>query len=131
MQDGERCTRNGEALLDVSGASPYALVCRSACVLQAGSDAGDGAQDEVDESCLLALRELFLVHLLAQRPEGEHLGDGQRVHVWGADADGLAEHVTVLQRPLVAHDALKLVRSMALENHGECGCAGSLLDKVT
>lgn len=53
------------------------------------------------------------------------------VHVWGADADGLAEHVTVLQRPLVAHDALKLVRSMALENHGECGCTGSLLDKVT
>ena len=52
-------------------------------------------------------------------------------HVWGADADGLAEHVAVLQRPLVAHDALKLVRSMALENHGECGCAGSLLDKVT
>ena len=52
-------------------------------------------------------------------------------HVWGADADGLAEHVTVLQRPLVTHDALKLVRSMALENHGECGCAGSLLDKVT
>ena len=47
------------------------------------------------------------------------------------DADGLAEHVAVLQRPLVAHDALKLVRSMALENHGECGCAGSLLDKVT
>ena len=32
-------------------------------------------------------------------------------HVWGADADGLAEHVTVLQRPLVVHDALKLVRS--------------------
>ena len=62
---------------------------------------------------------------------GEHLGDGQRVHVRGADADGLAEHVAVLQRPLVAHDALKLVRSMALENHGECGCAGSLLDKVT
>ena len=58
-------------------------------------------------------------------------GDGQRVHVRGADADGLAEHVTVLQRPLVAHDALKLVRSMALENHGECGCTGSLLDKVT
>ena len=115
----------------MSGASPYALVCRSACVLQAGGDAGDGAQDEVDESCLLALRELFLVHLLAQRPEGEHLGDGQRVHVRGADADGLAEHVAVLQRPLVAHDALKLVRSMALENHGECGCAGSLLDKVT
>ncbi len=56
---------------------------------------------------------------------------GQRVHVRGADADGLAEHVAVLQRPLVAHDALKLVRSMALENHGECGCAGSLLDKVT
>ena len=131
MQDGEKCTRNGEALLDVSGASPYALVCRSACVLQARGDAGDGAQDEVDESCLLALRELFLVHLLAQRPEGEHLGDGQRVHVRGADADGLAEHVAVLQRPLVAHDALKLVRSMALENHGECGCAGSLLDKVT
>ena len=131
MQDGERCTQNGEALLDVSEASPYALVCRSACVLQASSDAGDGAQDEVDESCLLALRELFLVHLLAQRPEGEHLGDGQRVHVRGADADGLAEHVAVLQRPLVAHDALKLVRSMALENHGECGCAGSLLDKVT
>ena len=103
----------------------------SARVLQARGDAGDGAQDEVDESCLLALRELFLVHLLAQRPEGEHLGDGQRVHVWGADADGLAEHVTVLQRPLVAHDALKLVRSMALENHGECGCTGSLLDKVT
>ena len=115
----------------MSGASPYALVCRSACVLQARGDAGDGAQDEVDESCLLALRELFLVHLLAQRPEGEHLGDGQRVHVRGADADGLAEHVAVLQRPLVAHDALKLVRSMALENHGECGCAGSLLDKVT
>ena len=123
--------KNGEAPLTSSGASPYALVCRSACVLQAGSDAGDGAQDEVDESCLLALRELFLVHLLAQRPEGEHLGDGQRVHVRGADADGLAEHVAVLQRPLVAHDALKLVRSMALENHGECGCAGSLLDKVT
>ena len=80
---------------------------------------------------LLSVRELFLVHLLAQRPEGEHLGDGQRVHVRGADADGLAEHVAVLQRPLVAHDALKLVRSMALENHGECGCAGSLLDKVT
>ena len=95
MQDDARCTQNGEALLDVSGASPYALVCRSACVLQAGSD------------------------------------DGQRVHVRGADADGLAEHVAVLQRPLVAHDALKLVRSMALENHGECGCAGSLLDKVT
>ena len=131
MQDDARCTQNGEALLDVSGASPYALVCRSACVLQAGSDAGDGAQDEIDEPCLLALRELFLVHLLAQRPEGEHLGDGQRVHVRGADADGLAEHVAVLQRPLVAHDALKLVRSMALENHGECGCAGSLLDKVT
>ena len=123
--------KNGEAPLTSSGASPYALVCRSACVLQAGSDAGDGAQDEVDESGLLALRELFLVHLLAQRPEGEHLGDGQRVHVRGADADGLAEHVAVLQRPLVAHDALKLVRSMALENHGECGCAGSLLDKVT
>ena len=103
----------------------------SARVLQARGDAGDGAQDEVDESGLLALRELFLVHLLAQRPEGEHLGDGQRVHVRGADADGLAEHVMVLQRPLVAHDALKLVRSMALENHGECGCAGSLLDKVT
>ena len=131
MQDGERCTRNGEALLDVSGASPYALVCRSACVLQAGSNTWNGAEDQIDESCLLALRELFLVHLLAQRPEGEHLGDGQRVHVWGADADGLAEHVTVLQRPLVAHDALKLVRSMALENHGECGCTGSLLDKVT
>ena len=63
--------------------------------------------------------------------ERQHLSDGQRVHVWGADADGLAEHVTVLQRPLVAHDALKLVRSMALENHGECGCTGSLLDKVT
>ena len=123
--------KNGEAPLTSSGASPYALVCRSACVLQAGSDAGDGAQDEVDESGLLALRELFLVHLLAQRPEGEHLGDGQRVHVRGADADGLAEHVAVLQRPLVTHDALKLVRSMALENHGECGCAGSLLDKVT
>ena len=76
----------------------------SARVLQARGDAGDGAQDEVDESCLLALRELFLVHLLAQRPEGEHLGDGQRVHVRGADADGLAEHVAVLQRPLVAHD---------------------------
>ena len=123
--------KNGEAPLTSSGASSYALVCRSARVLQAGGDAGDGAQDEVDESCLLALRELFLVHLLAQRPEGEHLGDGQRVHVRGADADGLAEHVAVLQRPLVAHDALKLVRSMALENHGECGCAGSLLDKVT
>ena len=131
MQDDERCTQNGEAPLTSSGASPYALVCRSARVLQARGDAGDGAQDEVDESCLLALRELFLVHLLAQRPEGEHLGDGQRVHVRGADADGLAEHVAVLQRPLVAHDALKLVRSMALENHGECGCAGSLLDKVT
>lgn len=115
----------------MSGASPYALVCRSARVLQARGDAGDGAQDEVDESCLLALRELFLVHLLAQRPERQHLSDGQRVHVWGADADGLAEHVAVLQRPLVVHDALKLVRSMALENHGECGCAGSLLDKVT
>ena len=123
--------KNGEAPLTSSGASPYALVCRSACVLQAGSDAGDGAQDEVDESGLLALRELFLVHLLAQRLERQHLSDGQRVHVRGADADGLAEHVTVLQRPLVTHDALKLVRSMALENHGECGCAGSLLDKVT
>ena len=78
----------------------------------------------------MALRELFLVHLLAQRLERQHLGDGQRVHVWGADADGLAEHVAVLQRPLVTHDALKLVRSRALENHGECGCAGSLLDKV-
>ena len=115
----------------MSGASPYALVCRSARVLQARGDAGDGAQDEVDESGLLALRELFLVHLLAQRLERQHLSDGQRVHVWGADADGLAEHVAVLQRPLVVHDALKLVRSMALENHGECGCAGSLLDKVT
>ena len=104
---------------------------RSARVLQACGDAGDRAEDQIDESSLLALRELFLVHLLAQRPEGEHLGDGQRVHVRGADADGLAEHVAVLQRPLVAHDALKLVRSMALENHGECGCAGSLLDKVT
>ena len=103
----------------------------SARVLQACGDAGDRAEDQIDEPCLLALRELFLVHLLAQRPEGEHLGDGQRVHVRGADADGLAEHVAVLQRPLVAHDALKLVRSMALENHGECGCAGSLLDKVT
>ena len=103
----------------------------SARVLQACGDAGDRAEDQIDESSLLALRELFLVHLLAQRLEGEHLGDGQRVHVWGADADGLAEHVTVLQRPLVAHDALKLVRSMALENHGECGCTGSLLDKVT
>ena len=104
---------------------------RSARVLQACCDTGHGAQDQVGVVLLLAVRELFLVHLLAQRPEGEHLGDGQRVHVWGADADGLAEHVTVLQRPLVAHDALKLVRSMALENHGECGCAGSLLDKVT
>lgn len=103
----------------------------SARVLQAGGDTGDGAQDQIDESCLLALRELFLVHLLAQRLERQHLSDGQRVHVWGADADGLAEHVAVLQRPLVAHDALKLVRSMALENHGECGCTGSLLDKVT
>lgn len=37
----------------------------SARVLQARGDAGDGAQDEVDESGLLALRELFLVHLLA------------------------------------------------------------------
>ena len=115
----------------MSGASPYALVCRSACVLQVGSDAGDGAQDEVDESCLLALRELFLVHLLAQRLEGEHLGEREHVHVRGADAHGAAEHVAVLQRPLVAHDALKLVRSMALENHGEAGCTGSLLDKVT
>ena len=85
----------------------------------------------VDESCLLALRELFLVHLLAQRLERQHLGDGQRVHIRRTNADGLAEHVAVLQRPLVVHDALKLVRSMALENHGECGCAGSLLDKVT
>ena len=100
--------------------------------IKAGGDAGDGAQDEVDESCLLALRELFLVHLLAQRPEGEHLGDGQRVHVWGADADGLAEHVTVLQRPLVAHDALKLVRSNGFgKSWGVRGCTGSLLDKVT
>lgn len=57
--------KNGEAPLTSSGASSYALVCRSARVLQAGGDAGDGAQDEVDESCLLALRELFLVHLLA------------------------------------------------------------------
>ena len=31
-------TQNGEAPLDVSEASPYALVCRSACVLQAGSN---------------------------------------------------------------------------------------------
>ena len=104
---------------------------RSARVLQACCDTGHGAQDQVGVVLLLSVRELFLVHLLAQRPEGEHLGDGQRVHVRGADADGLAEHVAVLQRPLVAHDALKLVRSMALENHGECGCAGSLLDKVT
>lgn len=50
---------NGEALFDVSGASPYALVCRSACVLQAGSNAGDGAEDQIDESCLLALRVLL------------------------------------------------------------------------
>ena len=42
-----------------AGFPPYALVCRSACVLQAGSNAGDGAQDEVDESCLLALRVLL------------------------------------------------------------------------
>lgn len=57
--------KNGEAPLTSSGASPYALVCRSARVLQAGGDAGDGAEDEVDESGLLALRELLLVHLLA------------------------------------------------------------------
>ena len=104
---------------------------RSARVLQACGDARNGAQDQIGVVLLLAVRELFLVHALAQRAEGEHLGDGQRVHVRRADADGLAEHVAVLQRPLVAHDALKLVRSMALENHGECGCAGSLLDKVT
>ena len=103
----------------------------SARVLQACGDAGDRAEDQIDESSLLALRELFLVHLLAQRLERQHLSDGQGVYVRRADADGLTEHVTVLQRPLVADDALKLVRSMALENHGECGCAGSLLDKVT
>ena len=72
LQDGERCTRNGEALLDVSGASPYALVCRSACVLQAGSDAGDGAEDEVDESGLLALRVLLQFFLRADRRLPEH-----------------------------------------------------------
>ena len=72
MQDGEKCTRNGEALLDVSGASPYALVCRSACVLQAGSDAGDGAEDEVDESGLLALRVLLQFFLRADRRLPEH-----------------------------------------------------------
>lgn len=60
--------KNGEAPLDVSGASPYALVCRSACVLQAGSDAGDGAQDEVDESGLLALRVLLQFFLSRVRP---------------------------------------------------------------
>ena len=72
LQDGERCTRNGEAPLDVSGASPYALVCRSACVLQAGSDAGDGAQDEVDESGLLAMRVLLQFFLRADRRLPEH-----------------------------------------------------------
>ena len=72
LQDDERCTQNGEAPLDVSGASPYALVCRSACVLQAGSDAGDGAQDEVDESGLLALRVLLQFFLRADRRLPEH-----------------------------------------------------------
>ena len=50
--------KNREAPLTSSGASSYALVCRSARVLQAGSNAGDGAEDQIDESCLLALREL-------------------------------------------------------------------------
>lgn len=59
---------NGEALFDVSGASPYALVCRSACVLQAGSNAGDGAEDQIDESCLLALRVLLQFFLSRVRP---------------------------------------------------------------
>ena len=72
LQDDARCTQNGEALLDVSGASPYALVCRSACVLQAGSDAGDGAEDEVDESGLLALRVLLQFFLRADRRLPEH-----------------------------------------------------------
>ena len=60
--------KNREAPLTSSGASPYALVCRSARVLQARGDAGDGAQDEVDESGLLALRVLLQFFLSRVRP---------------------------------------------------------------
>ena len=40
---------------------------RSARVLQAGGDTRNGAQDEVGVALPLAVAELFLVHLLAQR----------------------------------------------------------------
>ena len=77
---------------------------RSARVLQACRDARDGAQDEVGVALPLAVAELLLVHLLAQRLEGEHLGEREHVHVRGADAHDAAEHVAVLQRPLVSDD---------------------------
>ena len=52
-------TKTGKPRSHRAGLPPYALVCRSARVLQARGDAGDGAQDEVDESGLLALRVLL------------------------------------------------------------------------
>ena len=62
------CKNYCKMMKDAHKTGKLCSVCRSACVLQARGDAGDGAQDEVDESCLLALRVLLQFFLSRVRP---------------------------------------------------------------
>ena len=66
-----------EALVRLDGRGlPRDLERESAGVLQACSNARNSAQDQVGVILLLTVGQFFLVHLLAQRAEGEHLGNG-------------------------------------------------------
>ena len=70
----DRMTRAGRPAPLIGTEPPRSFIQavgrKSARVLQACGDAGDGAQDEVGVALPLAVAELLLVHLLAQRLEG-------------------------------------------------------------
>ena len=66
------CKNYCKMVKDVHETGKLCSMCRSACVLQARGDAGDSAQDEVDESGLLALRVLLQFFLRVDRRLPEH-----------------------------------------------------------